>query len=163
MAVARGDSPPRAPLATPRMGSADSATLATPRGPTFVRGDSAPGATAVLAHPLQWTATDILTRLRDAGLAPVTRGSIAPADVMGVPGIRISVAGGAGEVDGFLYADADAVGLATRRLDLGSRGTGARIASLVIDNNMAAIVITADAALRQRIAAALSTQATGRR
>jgi hypothetical protein len=151
-----------APVNASVAGSADSATIATPRGPTFVRGDSVPGARAVFAQPLHWTAADIVARLHDAGLAPVANGSV-DQSILGVPGLRLLVANGAAEVDGFIFADADAVGLATRAVNLGRLAAGTRTASLLTDNNMAALVITADDAVRGRIAFALdASRTTGR-
>jgi hypothetical protein len=146
--------PRGAPQVLPGSGAGDTATLATPQGPAFVSGDSAPGARDVIAEPLQWTVDAVLARLRDAGLAPVSRGSIAP-DAVGVAGLRIAVANGAGEVQAFIFADPGAVGRAMRRLDPARLSTGGRSASIVTDNNMGAVVLTADEKVRERIRFAL--------
>jgi hypothetical protein len=146
--------PRGAPQVLPASGAGDTATLVTPQGPAFVSGDSSPGARDVIAEPLQWTADAVLVRLRDAGLAPVSRGSIAP-DAMGVAGLRIAVANGAGEVQAFIFADPGAVGRAMRQLDLARLSTGGRSASIVTDNNMGAAVVTADEKVRERIRFAL--------
>lgn len=148
---------------TPTAGSTNVDTLAGPRGPAVVRGDSAPGAIGVSANPLQWTGTDVVSRLRQAGLAPSLEGSVEQPS-FGPRGMRVSVANGAGEVRAFLYGDANAVALAQRGFDpAGVPGLApGRTAALLVDNNLAAIVISADAALGQRIAAALRTSPGGR-
>ena len=144
----------RSRVQTPATGSADTATLTTPRGPVLVRGDSAPGATEVLAEPLQWTGDDVMQRLQEAQLAPVSRGGVQGGPIS-APGLRVSVMGGAAEVQAFVFGDAGAVGLATRGLDLRRFASGDRTASLLVDNNLAAVIITADESLRERIRVAL--------
>ena len=163
-----GDSPevpasiPASPP-TPIAGSTEVDTLAGARGPAVVRGDSAPGAIGVSANPLQWTGNDVVGRLRQAGLAPSLEGSVEQPS-FGPRGLRVSVASGAGEVRAFLYGDANAVALAQRGFDP-ARVPGlaaGRTAMLLVDNNLAAIIISADAALGERIATALRTSPSGR-
>jgi hypothetical protein len=152
--AAAPNDPRGAPQVLSPTGSPDSATLSTPQGTVVISGDSTPGARAVVAPPLQWTSDAVIVRLRDAGLAPVLRGAIAP-DVMGVPGLRLSVANGAGEVRAFIFADAGAVGRAMRQLDPARLASGGRTASIVTDNNMGAIVLAPDEPVRERIRFAL--------
>ena len=85
---------------------------------------------------------------------------------MAVPGIALDLGTGA-NVQIFLYGDAAARGADTDSLDV-SRGAprGASVpwrgpATLVTDNNMAAIVVTGDDALRARISNALHRRADG--
>jgi hypothetical protein len=58
-------------------------------------------------------------------------------------------------VQAYVFGDPGAVGNATRGLDLGRLGAGGRTASLVVDNNLAAIVLAADEKVRERIRFAL--------
>ena len=150
------------PLPTPTAGATDTITVATSGGPVVLRGDSAPGTVAVAAQRLQWTPGIVITRLRSAGLAPS-----APAEVrqpfFDPPGMRVTLAGGHAEVQTFIFGDASAVSRATAALDT------TRVApptmqvawrmppSLVVNNNLAAIVLTRDRALRDSIRWALTT------
>ncbi|MDB4881107.1 MAG: hypothetical protein JWL60_2553 [Gemmatimonadetes bacterium] len=156
-----GDVPPSPP--TPTTGAVEADTLPSPQGPAVVRQDSAPGAVAVSADPLQWKGDDVVSRLRQGGLAPVLAGSVAQPS-FGPRGLRVTVADGAGEVRAFLFGDANAVALAGRGFDA-ARVPGVapgRSVTLLVDNNLGAIVIAADASLGQRIAAALRTSPNGR-
>lgn len=148
---------------TPVSGSTSVDTLAAPQGPAVVRGDSAPGSIGVSANPLQWTGNDVVGRLRQAGLAPSLGGSVQQPS-FGPRGLRVSVANGAGEVRAFVFGDANAVALAQRGFDparVPGVATG-RSVTLLVDNNLAAIIIAADAALGQRVASALRTSPNGR-
>ena len=121
-------------------------------------------ASAVEAQPLLWDSHAVVTRLSAAGLRPEQLGEIRH-PFLGVPGLTIRVAGGAAEIQAFIYGDAGAVGRDTRGLD------STRVApptmqimwimppSLVVDNNLAVIVLTRDEALRTRIRAALTARA----
>ena len=112
------------------------------------------------AGALTWSVARIETRLRDAGLA-VTRD---PAEVrqpfMSVPGSVLRVPGA--EVQAYVYADPVARARDTDRLDPARVApptmmvTWREPASLVVDNNLALIVIGRDPAARARIRAAVA-------
>lgn len=144
---------------TPTQGATDTATIMTPRGGVIVRGDSSPGAVGVSSAPLLWSADVLIARLTAAGLAPMQQGPVRQ-PLLGATGLRVAVGSGAAEVQAFIFGDAGAVGRATQGLDVTrvarSSGPSARwTPTLVADNNLAAIVLTTDEALRDRIRRAL--------
>ena len=150
------------PLPTPTRGASDTATIATPQGGVVVRADSAPGAIAVPAVPLHWSADTVLVRLAEAGLAPHAQGEVRQ-PFFDAPGTRIALAGGRAEVQAFVVGDVGAASRATAGLDTTRVSPPpTRIAwpmppTLVVNNNLAAIVLTRDAALRERVRRALTT------
>ncbi len=146
-------------LPTPTQGATDTATIVTPRGGVIVRGDSSKGAVGVSSAPLRWSADVVIARLTGAGLAPVQQGPVRQ-PLLDATGLRVAVGGGTAEVQAFIFGDAGAVGRATQGLDLTrlapSSGPSARwTPTLVVDNNLAAIVLASDEALRDRIRLAL--------
>lgn len=122
--------------------------------------------TAVEAKPLLWDNHAVVVRLSAAGLRPEQLGEIRH-PFLGVPGLTIRVAGGAAEIHVFIYGDAGAVARDTKGLD------STRVApptmqimwimppSLVVDNNLAVIVLTRDEALRSRVRTALTARPHG--
>jgi hypothetical protein len=150
------------PLPTPTRGASDTATIATPQGSVVVRADSTPGAIAVPAVPLQWSRDTVLMRLASAGLAPRAQGDVRQ-PFFDPPGLRIELSGGRAEVQAFIFGDAGATNRATSALDTTRvsaptmRVTWPMPPALVVNNNLAAIVLTRDRALRARIRSALVT------
>lgn len=130
--------------------------LSTPSGPAVVREDPTAGAAEVGPHSLLWTDTAVVARLARDGLSPVARGPVSQPLLHRI-GERISVAGGAAEVQAFIYADAGAVGVATQGLDV-SRIAGAVPASVAANNNLATIILSRDGALRERIRRAITAR-----
>lgn len=149
-------------LPTPLAGSADTTVLTTPRGPVVLRGDSVPGTVAVPAERVHWTPEVVIERLTSLGLAAREVGD-APRSPFDASGVRVEVAGGRAEVRAYVLGDASAVARALLGVDTAAvERRGAPIAwpmpaSLVRDNNLVAVVLTRDAALRQRIRYALAT------
>ena len=115
---------------------------------------SRPKDTVSGASRLQWTLANVEEALRKNGLNPVTAGSVRQ-PFLGGEGALYRI--GPAELQVYLYADAGAVARDTDLLDT------ARVApptmqvswrmppTLIVDNNMAAILLTRDDALRKRI------------
>jgi hypothetical protein len=105
-------------------------------------------------------------QLQKAGFAVTRDRTPVNLPFMSVPGTALNL-GGAAAVQIYLYGDAGARGADTDKLDparAAPRGTNVSFrspATLVTDNNLAAIVLTADAAARARIAEALHRRAEG--
>ena len=129
--------------------------------------DSVPPPPATVTRPtdtvastgrLQWTLTNLEKVLRKNGLNPV-RGGLVRQPFLGAEGVLYQI--GQADLQVYLYADAVAVARDTDPLDT------ARVApptmqiswrmppTLIVDNNMAAILLTRDAELRRKIRAAL--------
>ena len=124
--------------------------------------DSMPGAVAVAAQSTLWDDTTVVARLRAANLDPERMGGVRQ-PFLGVPGMRLVIAHGTAEVQAFLYADAGAVGRDTKPLDtIRVAPRTMQIAwimppSLIVNNNLAVIVLTRNEALRRRIKLAFTT------
>jgi hypothetical protein len=110
------------------------------------------------ASRLQWTLANLEETLRKSGLNPVRRGRVAQ-PFFGGEGILYQI--GLAELQVYLYADAGAVARDTDPLDTTRVAPPTMQVSwrmppaLIVDNNMAAILLTRDRALRQKIRAAI--------
>jgi len=150
------------PLATPIRGATDTATVSTPNGPVVLRDDSAPGSIAVSSNRLHWTPDVVVERLTSFGLDARAVGEVRQ-PFFDLAGTRVEVARGRAEVQAFVLGDASAVLRAVAPMDtarVALRGASAAWpmpATLVMDNNLAAIVLTRSAALRDSIRYALTT------
>lgn len=117
-----------------------------------------PKDTVAGASRLQWTLTDLEEALRKNGLTPVRGGSVRQ-PFLGGEGVLYQI--GQADLQVYLYADAGAVARDTDPLDT------TRVApptmqiswrmppTLIVDNNMAAILLTRDGGLRRQIRAAI--------
>ena len=113
-----------------------------------------------------WNLDMVEGQLREAGFTVSRDRTPVTLPYMSVPGTALDL-GASASVQIFLYGDAAARGADTDSLDV-TRGAprGASVpwrapATLVTDNNMAAIVVTGDQALRTRISDALHRRADG--
>ena len=145
-----------------RRAEADTATVP---GEKTVPTAGAPSDTAA-PQGATWNLEMVEGQLREAGFTVNRDPTPIRVPYMAVPGIALDLGGSTG-VQIFLYGDAAARGADTDSLDV-SRGPprGASVpwrgpATLVTDNNMAAIVVTGDQALRTRISDALHRRADG--
>jgi len=146
-------------------GSGDIDTSTTVPGEKTVPTAGAPSDTAA-PQGATWNLEMVEGQLREAGFTVNRDRTPVSLPYMSVPGIALDL-GGSAAVQVFLYGDAAARGADTDSLDV-SRGAprGASVpwrgpATLVTDNNMAAIVVTSDQALRARISDALHRRADG--
>lgn len=121
----------------------------------------------VPAAPIQWNAEEVIGHLSGMGLEPGSMGAVSRS-IFRVRGQRFHVMGGRAVVEAYFYGDANAVALDTDQLDTvlvaprGGKVAWEMAPRLVIDNNMAAVVMTDDASLRAKIAIALHSQLHGR-
>ena len=112
------------------------------------------------AGALTWSVASIETRLRDAGLAVTRDAGAVRQPFMSVPGSVLRVPGA--ELQAYVYGDQVARARDTDRLDPARVApptmmvTWREPASLVVDNNLALIVIARDAVVRARIRAAVA-------
>lgn len=121
----------------------------------------------VAAEPIQWNADLVAAHLTGVGLevAPMAKVS---RPMFRVPGRRYQVMGGRAVVEAFFYGDANAVAVDTDKLDTvlvsprGGTMAWEMAPRLVIDNNMAAVIMTTDARLRAQIETALHSELHGR-
>jgi hypothetical protein len=95
----------------------------------------------------------VLERLRSAGLSPTLAGPVKQKH-MAVPGARVLVPGG--ELEVYLYGDANATAQDVDRFDRLMRMPDGALMwtkppALVTANNMVILVLTSDAALRERV------------
>jgi hypothetical protein len=127
-----------------------------------------PGAAGDTAAPqgATWSLEMAEGQLRDAGFTVSRDRTPVNLPYMSVPGTALDL-GGVATVQIYLYGDAAARGADTDKLDP-TRAAPAGVnvawrspATLVRDNNMAAIVLTADPAVRTRIAEALHRRGDG--
>jgi hypothetical protein len=113
-----------------------------------------------------WNLEMVEGQLREAGFTVSRDRTPVTLPYMSVPGTALDL-GGSAAVQIFLYGDAAARGADTDSLDVTRPAPrGASVpwrgpAVLVTDNNMAAIVVTGDQALRSRISDALHRRADG--
>ena len=117
-----------------------------------------PRDTVAGASRLQWTLTNLEQALRKNGLNPIRGGSVRQ-PFLGGEGVLYQM--GPADLQVYLYADAGAVARDTDPLDT------TRVApptmqiswrmppTLIVDNNMAAILLTQDAGLRRKIRTAI--------
>jgi hypothetical protein len=149
-------------------GGGDSAaydTSTTVPGVGTVPTEGAPGDTAA-PQGATWNLEMVEGQLREAGFSVTRDRTPVTLAFMSVPGTALDL-GGSASVQVFLYGDAGARGADTDKLDperAAPRGVTAGFrspAALVTDNNLAAIVLTSDPAVRARIAEALHRRAEG--
>ncbi len=125
----------------------------------------APGDTAA-PQGATWDLDMVEGQLREAGFTVDRDRTPVSLPYMSVPGTALDL-GGSTLVQIYLYGDAAARGADTDKLDAargvppGTNPTWRTPATLVTDNNMAAIVVTGDQVLRGRIADALHRRADG--
>ena len=107
---------------------------------------------------LQWTPANLEEGLRKSGLNPVKGGPVKQ-PFLGGEGILYQI--GSAELQVYFYADAGAVArdtdpLDTTRVAPPNMQVGWRMPpTLIVDNNMAAILLTRDDTLRRKITAAI--------
>jgi hypothetical protein len=144
--------------------SDDTTATAVPGEGTVPTG-GAPGDTAA-PQGATWNLEMVEGQLRDAGFIVSRDRTPVNLPFMSVPGTALDL-GGAVTVQIYLYGDAGARGSDTDKLDrTRAAPPGVTVAwrspaTLVTDNNMAAIVLTTDPAARARIADALHRRADG--
>ncbi|CAN5197566.1 hypothetical protein BH09GEM1_BH09GEM1_40160 [soil metagenome] len=118
-----------------------------------------PVVSAVPAHdsvslfPVTWTVDFLLERLASAGLSPTLAGPVQQRH-MAVPGTRVLIPGA--ELEVYLYGDANATAPDIDRFDRLMRMPDGALMwkkppALVTANNMVIVVMTTDAALRERV------------
>src|SRR5687768_4044045 len=113
-----------------------------------------------------WNLEMVEGQLREAGFTVSRDRTPVSLPYMSVPGTALDL-GGSVTVQIYLYGDAAARGSDTDKLDAtraapaGTNVAWRAPATLVTDNNMAAIVLTADQAARTRIAGALHRRGDG--
>ncbi len=112
-----------------------------------------PARDSVSAHPVTWTVEFVLERLGSAGLSPTLAGAVQQKH-MAVPGTRVLIPGA--ELEVYLYGDANATAHDIDRFDRLMRMPDGALMwekppALVAANNMVILILTADAALRERV------------
>jgi hypothetical protein len=148
-------------------GEGDSIDTATPvvPGASTVPTAGAPSDTAA-PQGATWNLEMVEGQLREAGFTVNRDPTPVNLPYMSVRGIAFDL-GRQAMVQIYLYGDAGARGADTDSLDVSRAAPrGAAVnwrapASLVVDNNLAAIVVTGDEAVRTRIAGALHRRADG--
>jgi hypothetical protein len=139
-------------------------TTAVP-GERTVASAGAPGDTAA-PQGATWDLEMVEGQLREAGFTVTRDRTPVNLPFMSVPGTALDL-GGSAAVQIYLYGDAGARGSDTDKLDparaapQGSTVAYRGPATLVTDNNLAAIVVTADPAVRARITEALHRRSEG--
>jgi hypothetical protein len=155
-------------LAAPACGGGDTVgdtTTATVPGERTVPTAGVPGDTAA-PQGATWDLEMVEGQLREAGFTVSRDRTPVNLPFMSVPGTALDL-GGTVTVQIYLYGDAAARGTDTDKLDAtraappGVNVAWRSPATLVSDNNMAAIVVTGDPAVRTRIAGALHRRADG--
>ena len=120
----------------------------------------------VAAHAISWDAPTVAGHLQGIGLMAKATG-IVTRPMFRVRGQRFDVNGNQAVVEAYFYGDANAVALDSDKLDTlqvmpkGGSMKWERPARLIVDNNMAAVVLTDDAALRTTIEDALRSALRG--
>ena len=120
----------------------------------------------VAADAVNWDAETVAGHLTGIGLTADAVGLVAR-PMFRVRGQRFRVDGGRAWVEAYFYGDASAVALDNDQLDTAQvMPTGGTMrwempARLIVDNNMAAVVLTEDAALRRTINSALRSALRG--
>jgi hypothetical protein len=127
------------------------------RGKSFPVANPMPSAVpardSVSLFPVTWTVDFLLERLASAGLSPTLAGPVQQKH-MAVPGTRVLIPGA--ELEVYIYGDANATAPDIDRFyKLMRMPDGALMwkkpPALVTANNMVIVVLTADAALRERV------------
>lgn len=104
-------------------------------------------------HPL-WTPADLEKVLREGGLMPTNAGEVKQ-PFLGPVGIRYRI--GSSELQAYIYGDAVAVGRDTDNLDTILVAPPTMMVAwrvpptLIVDNNLAIILLTRDDKLRERV------------
>jgi hypothetical protein len=120
----------------------------------------------VAADAITWDANVVAAHLSGIGLR-VEGVGVVTRPMFRVAGQRYHLQGGRAMVEAFFYGDANAVALDADRLDSvqvaprGGRMQWEMAPRLVVDNNMAAVIVTDDAALRAKIESALRSRLRG--
>ena len=105
-----------------------------------------------------WTVADLEKVLRDGGITLVSAGQVKQ-PFLGPVGVRYQI--GASELQAYIYGDAVALGRDTDPLDTTRVAPPTMMISwrlpptLIIDNNLAIILLTKDEELRERVRAAV--------
>ena len=114
-------------------------------------------------HPT-WTPADLEKILRDGGITLVTAGQVKQ-PFLGPAGVRYQI--GASELQAYIYGDAVALARDTDPLDTTRVAPPTMMISwrlpptLIIDNNLAIILLTKDDKLRARVRAAVKGSHSG--
>lgn len=146
-------------------GGTDEDTTTVVPGAGTVPTAGAPSDTAA-PQGATWNLEMVEGQLREAGFTVSRDRTPVRLPYMSVPGTALDL-GGSVMVQVYLYGDAAARGADTDSLDVSRAAPrGGSVpwrgpATLVTDNNMAAIVLTGDEALRSRISSALHRRADG--
>lgn len=157
--VSCGESPDRRPTDTGEVAAGDVETQRKPLPPWPDTGHAATR-DIVAATPIQWTLDTVRSAVARAVRGPVTVSGSVRQPFMSQEGSILTVDRATVQV--FIYGDAGARGRDTDRLDTARVAppdmmvTWRDPATLVVNNNLAAIVLTRDATLRHRIRDALS-------
>jgi hypothetical protein len=112
-----------------------------------------PARDSVSLYPVTWTVDLVMQRLSGAGLSPTLAGPVQQQH-MRVPGTRILIPGA--ELEVYLYGDANATAPDIDRFDQLMRMPNgalmwAKPPALVTANNLVIVVLTADAAVLERV------------
>ena len=113
-----------------------------------------PARDSVSAHSVTWTIDLVRERLASAALSPTLAGPVRQRH-MAVPGTRVLIPGA--ELEVYLYGDANAAAPDIDRFDRLTRTPGdprlvwEKPPALVTANNMVIMVLTDDAAVRERV------------
>jgi hypothetical protein len=139
-------------------GGDEEAAQAAPEVPAAAAGDSA-GTASGCPETGPWQQCSVEKRIERAGLVATALPDTARKDFMAVPGLRYDL--GRGELQLYLYADSVARKRDTDRLDPeraappGQGGGWSTRARLITSNNMAAVLLTTNETLAERVALAL--------
>lgn len=120
----------------------------------------------VAANAINWNATTVADQLRGIGLMTEMVDVVAR-PMFRVRGQRFRINGGRAIVEAYFYGDANAVAIDNDKLDtvqVMPKGGAMRwemAARLIVDNNMAAVVLTDEPSLRKTIEAALRSALHG--
>lgn len=168
LACSRGDGKDRAPpsnrLSADQRGSS-ATTSASP--PDSLRASVGAPHAAVASDAVTWDAQTVAGHLSGIGLMAGAVGVVAR-PMFRASGQRFRVNGGRAFVEAYFYGDANAVGFDSDKLDTiqvmpkGGTMQWEMPSRLIVDNNMAAVILTEDAALRKQIETALRSDLRGR-
>lgn len=128
------------------------------------RSRAIPGSDTVQWDALQWTVGAVDSLLQDAGIAPVRDAGIVRQPFLSVTGRRLVLPGG--ELQLYIYGDAAARGRDTDPLDSAraapqtSRIRWRAHPTLILNNNLAGILLTDDTTLAHRVLTALGRHGT---
>lgn len=128
------------------------------------RSRAIPGSDTVQWDALQWTVGAVDSLLQDAGIAPVRDAGIVRQPFLSVTGRRLVLPDG--ELQLYIYGDAAARGRDTDPLDSAraapqtSRSRWRAHPTLILNNNLAGILLTGDTTLAHRVLTALGRHGT---